>query len=162
MAACSSDSIYPLPANLPKTIEQQVNSDAPTKLSSDVSNTVKNYRRDRYVFHAYVLLVGCEGRAPIRFIMTYLFPIIFLICIFGNAMNIFVFRIEHMKRSLAVKMLAVKAIANIIFVCCLSPGALKLIIDWDPETYPKLEWFYRNSWPYSVALANLSGTYATW
>ena len=63
--------------------------------------------------HELFFFLECDSADWTRFVMVYLFPIVLVVCLFGNSMNILVYRIEYLRKSLAVKMLAVKGLATI-------------------------------------------------
>ncbi|KAI1724545.1 hypothetical protein Ddc_05787 [Ditylenchus destructor] len=94
-----------------------------------------------------------------RQISSYAIPILQVLCLFGNVLNLLVYRLPYFHGSSAVYFLRAKAIANLIFV---ESRVLEVIHAWMPTADANVEFLYWRSRPLIISIANISGTLSTW
>lgn len=87
-----------------------------------------------------------------------------MLCLFGNVINLLIYRLPYFHGSSAVYFLRAKAIANIIFVESRTfevfhAWLYALGIDNLSNSFEKIYW---NTKPFIITIANISGTLSTW
>lgn len=92
-------------------------------------------------------------------IAQYVLPILQLLCLFGNIINLLIYRLPYFDGSSSVHFLRAKALANLIFVQC---RIFEVIHAWTVQAIPDFEGLYWNSRPFMITVANISGTISTW
>ena len=92
-------------------------------------------------------------------IAQYALPILQLLCLFGNVLNLLIYRLPYFDGSSSVHFLRAKALANLIFVQC---RIFEVIHAWTLEAIPDFEALYWNTRPFMITVANISGTISTW
>lgn len=100
----------------------------------------------------------CEDMNLYQILFAYLYPLLLILCIVGNVLNICVYMESHLRTSSTVRLLYAKALANISFLITLFPGLIKVYY---PES-AAVESFFWLSNPTAVFLANSFGGCATW
>lgn len=99
-----------------------------------------------------------ECNAWKAFIFEYLFPWVLILAILGNALTLAVYRSRYLKSAATVLLLAVKAQANLAFVCCLTMEMLHYFVS-DESPFQEVYWRSR---PYTLFLANYFDSLAVW
>uniref|UniRef100_A0A7E4VLQ2 G_PROTEIN_RECEP_F1_2 domain-containing protein n=1 Tax=Panagrellus redivivus TaxID=6233 RepID=A0A7E4VLQ2_PANRE len=92
-------------------------------------------------------------------ISQYAIPILQLLCLFGNVINLLIYRLPYFDGSSSVHFLRAKALANLIFV---QSRVFEVIHAWTYEAQPVFERTYWDTKPYFITIANISGTISTW
>ncbi|CAD5215756.1 unnamed protein product [Bursaphelenchus okinawaensis] len=92
-------------------------------------------------------------------IARYVLPILQILCFFGNAFNLLIYRLPYFDGSSSVNFLRVKTIANFIFV---ESRILEVLHSFTYEANSQLEPFYWKTKPFIITVANISGTLSTW
>lgn len=104
----------------------------------------------------------CDKRFLHKLLLGYLFPIVLAFCVFGNSANVLTYSGRYLRKSTTVKMLTAKAFLNTLFMVCLIPHFLLLVIDTDGSGRGPIVYYLWASWPYMLFLANICGTSAIW
>uniref|UniRef100_A0AC34FBE7 G-protein coupled receptors family 1 profile domain-containing protein n=1 Tax=Panagrolaimus sp. ES5 TaxID=591445 RepID=A0AC34FBE7_9BILA len=94
-----------------------------------------------------------------QFIAQYTLPILQLLCLFGNVLNLLIYRLPYFEGSSSVHFLRAKALANLVFV---QSRTLEVIHAWIYKSDPDFEGVYWNTRPFMITVANISGTISTW
>ena len=82
-----------------------------------------------------------------------------MLCLFGNALNLLIYRLPYFEGSSSVHFLRAKALANLVFV---QSRMLEVIHAWIYRAEPDFEGVYWNTRPFMITVANISGTISTW
>ncbi|OZC08153.1 hypothetical protein X798_04846 [Onchocerca flexuosa] len=94
-----------------------------------------------------------------RQINQFAMPILQLLCLSGNILNLLIYRLPYFQGSTSVHFLKVKAYANLVFV---ESRLFEVIHAWTAHADPAFESFYWYTKPYVIAAASISGTLSTW
>ncbi|VIO86200.1 Uncharacterized protein BM_BM3355 [Brugia malayi] len=94
-----------------------------------------------------------------RQINQFVMPMLQLLCLSGNILNLLIYRLPYFQGSTSVHFLKVKAYANLVFV---ESRVLEVIHAWNVHANPAFETFYWYTKPYVITMASISGTVSTW
>ncbi|VDK68674.1 unnamed protein product [Onchocerca ochengi] len=94
-----------------------------------------------------------------RQINQFAMPILQLLCLSGNILNLLIYRLPYFQGSTSVHFLKVKTYANLVFV---ESRVFEVIHAWTVHADPAFESFYWYTKPYVIAAASISGTLSTW
>ncbi|VDN06188.1 unnamed protein product [Thelazia callipaeda] len=98
------------------------------------------------------------GRVERR-INQFAMPLLQLLCLLGNILNLLIYRLPYFQGSTSVHFLKVKAYANLVFV---ESRIFEVIHSWTMQPDASFEQFYWHSKPYVITVASMSGTISTW
>lgn len=111
----------------------------------------------------------CDRALLHLYLLGYCYPALLTLCLFGNTLNLVVYTVKYLRKSLTVKLLTMKAIMNSLFMIGLSPQVIILLFNrahdesleraMMPTEGLNSLW---SLWPYSLFLSNVAGTCATW
>lgn len=82
-----------------------------------------------------------------------------MLCLFGNILNLLIYRLPYFQGSTSVHFLKAKAYANLIFV---ESRILEVVHAWTMQPNLSFEQFYWYSKPYVITIASISGIVSTW
>ncbi|KHN79813.1 hypothetical protein Tcan_07570 [Toxocara canis] len=94
-----------------------------------------------------------------RNINQFAMPLLQLLCLSGNVLNLLIYRLPYFDGSSSVHFLRAKALANLVFV---QSRLLEVIHAWTSQPVDSFEPFYWRTKPYLITAANISGTVSTW
>uniref|UniRef100_A0A915PN59 G-protein coupled receptors family 1 profile domain-containing protein n=1 Tax=Setaria digitata TaxID=48799 RepID=A0A915PN59_9BILA len=94
-----------------------------------------------------------------RQINQFAMPMLQLLCLSGNILNLLIYRLPYFQGSTSVHFLKVKAYANLVFV---ESRVFEVIHAWTVYADASFESFYWYTKPYVIAMASVSGTVSTW
>ncbi|KAL3981737.1 7 transmembrane receptor (rhodopsin family) protein [Acanthocheilonema viteae] len=86
-------------------------------------------------------------------------PLLQLLCLSGNILNLLIYRLPYFQGSTSVHFLKVKAYANLVFV---EFRIFEVIHAWNLNADPSFETFYWYTKPFVITIASISGTVSTW
>ncbi len=91
-------------------------------------------------------------------IFVFLFPLLLLLCSYGNAMNIIVYRKQQLRSSSTIRLLEMRAFANTAFVWSMIPT---MVIAFETLTESqRFSDLYWSTKPYQLTVINGFGTFA--
>lgn len=102
----------------------------------------------------------CEESAIYENMFKYVYPILLILGIIGNGLNITVYREARLRTSAAVQLLTAKTIANIGFLLSVFPCFTKAATTSSFNTLP--EFVFWTVYPTVLFLTNTFGNCATW
>lgn len=92
-------------------------------------------------------------------LFVYFFPLLLLLCSYGNAMNIIVYHRQQLRSSSTIRLLEMRAFANTAFVWSMVPT---MVFAYETltqsQTFSDLYWASK---PYLLTIINGFGTFAT-
>ncbi|VBB29372.1 unnamed protein product [Acanthocheilonema viteae] len=94
-----------------------------------------------------------------RQINQFAMPLLQLLCLSGNILNLLIYRLPYFQGSTSVHFLKVKAYANLVFV---EFRIFEVIHAWNLNADPSFETFYWYTKPFVITIASISGTVSTW
>uniref|UniRef100_A0A915DWU6 G-protein coupled receptors family 1 profile domain-containing protein n=1 Tax=Ditylenchus dipsaci TaxID=166011 RepID=A0A915DWU6_9BILA len=92
-----------------------------------------------------------------RLIAQYALPVLQIFCLFGNVMNLLIYRLPYFHGSSAVYFLRAKALANLLFV---ESRSFEVLHAWLFVPNDQFEELYWKSRPYIITVANISASSA--
>jgi hypothetical protein len=132
--------------------------------------------------NCHQLLIGCCQRSVQSDIETYLYvwiyPCLLIISLFGNSANLALFAHRFLRDATTVRMLIIRALANILFTLVLAPNFIYALAHYRSVTNNAnqssssvgyttsngdiIESFYWHSLKYSAFASNLLNTVSVW
>uniref|UniRef100_A0A0N5BZG3 G_PROTEIN_RECEP_F1_2 domain-containing protein n=1 Tax=Strongyloides papillosus TaxID=174720 RepID=A0A0N5BZG3_STREA len=134
-------------------------------LNRNINQTkMRNFLR---VFHIHRLTDNslendlCEDSYIYKLLMGKIFLGVFGIALIGNITNILVYKRDHIRNYITIKLLCSKLILNTITLILLLPHTLRIIGLW--ESGSTIDYYYYYIfWPLELFFVNLFGFCATW
>lgn len=131
------------------------------------SKKIRLYNLKSYIYNKFFLGSIVEHNAEYdtecshfdHMISRYVLPWLLMLCLFGNVLNIMIYRLPYFDGSSSVHFLRVKALANLIFV---QSRLFEIVHAWSKVPEPSFEAFYWNTRPFIITIANICGTISTW
>lgn len=97
-----------------------------------------------------------------RGLFIYLYPFIATLCVVGNTANLIVYNHSYLRSSTTIRMLAMKAIANILNILSLLPMHISSLALLSPSSHDIPPPFYWLSLRYVLFFSNVFSTIAIW
>lgn len=100
----------------------------------------------------------CENSRFFRFMFLAIYPCILALCVSGNLLNLYIYWDFRLRTSSAVRLLASKAVCNILFVLCIG---INFVREFSRDS-PEFESFYWTAHPATMFIANSFGACSVW
>lgn len=97
-----------------------------------------------------------------RGLFIYMYPFIATICVVGNTANLIVYNHSYLRTSTTIRMLAMKAVANVLNILSLLPIHISSLALLSPASHDIPPPFYWNSLVYVLFFSNVFSTIAIW